>query len=98
MKLAHPNPGPESEPFKPEKETHPSPVMPTIPKLSTSGNDLTPIDPTAVLIKVLGLIDQTPTEYADDVPSHVCELEPESKLGDPVDQNVTMVFYQEAIT
>ena len=57
--------------------------MPTIPKLSTSGNDLTPIDPTAVLMKVLGLIDQTPTEYADDVPSHVCELEPESNHWGP---------------
>ena len=57
--------------------------MPTIPKLSTSGNDLTPIDPTAVLMKVLGLIDQTPSEYADDVQSHVCELEPESNHWGP---------------
>ena len=37
--ITHEASAPESEPIKPEKETHLSPVMPTTPKHSTSGND-----------------------------------------------------------
>ena len=76
--ITHETSASEIESVKPEEEPHQSPVMPAIPKHSSSITDQTPPDPTAILIQVLNKLDKTPMEHADDEKPHVCELESES--------------------
>ena len=71
----------EIESIKPIEDNNPYSVTPVIPRKQSTSNDdqtITPPDPTAILIRILDKLDNTPIEHSDDEKPHVCDLENES--------------------